>query len=77
MGPDRTPQRLLGIALGWIQFRAQNSGYPAAMQIKTGLTTLYLVGQRRTNGKILLVWGVTISSIMSAQTCIITVRSAI
>src|SRR5271156_489942 len=37
MGPSMTAQRLLPISLGWIKSHFQNGGYPAALQIKTGL----------------------------------------
>jgi hypothetical protein len=41
MGPGMTAERLLPVALGWIQFRAQNAGYPASVQIRTGFHILY------------------------------------
>jgi hypothetical protein len=41
LAPGVTPPRLLPFALNWIKSRMYNGGYPAAMQIRTGLQTVF------------------------------------
>jgi len=41
LAPGVTPPELLPFALNWMRTRKQNGGYPAAMQIRTGLVTLF------------------------------------
>jgi hypothetical protein len=41
LAPGVTPPKLLPYALNWMRIRRQNGAYPAAMQIRTGLVTLF------------------------------------
>jgi Rap1a immunity proteins len=41
LGPRATAERLLPFALNWIRNHRANGGYPAALQIKTGLVRTF------------------------------------
>jgi len=41
LAPGVTPARLLPFALNWMRTHIQNGSYPAAVQIRTGLATVF------------------------------------
>ena len=64
MGPDMTAQRLLPVSLGWIRSHIQNGGYPAALQIKNGLTAEFPCHTQATSAA----YGVTPGELMAKAT---------
>jgi len=51
LGPRATPTSLLPYVLNWMRIRSANGAYPAGLQIRTGLVTMFPCGRMAANAQ--------------------------